>query len=118
MTPQRAVARRLYLWLVVAALAAVAVLIVVMRSSLHHQVRQTDPSSAEDLTITIDQQTFDLRNGIAEVLRPIRSRIGPHLSGQLICAAKNCALAADASTAKLVGPTTSAGSEKRPAGQV
>jgi hypothetical protein len=66
-TPQRAVAKRLYVWLVVAALAAVAVLIFVMRSSLHHQVSQANPSSAEDLTITIDQQTFDLRNGIADV---------------------------------------------------
>ena len=60
-------ARRLYLWLVVAALAAVAVLIFVMRSSLHHQVLQANPSSPEDLTVTIDQQTFNLRDGVAEV---------------------------------------------------
>lgn len=60
-------AKRLYVWLVVAAAAAVAVLIFVMRSSLHHQVPQANPSSAADLTVTIDQQTFDVRDGIAEV---------------------------------------------------
>ena len=67
MTPERAVSRRLFLWLVVAALAAVAVLIFVMRSSLHHQALQANPSSPEDLTVTIDQQTFNLKDGVAEV---------------------------------------------------
>lgn len=56
-------AQRLYLWLVVAALAAVAVLIVVMRSTLNHN---GSPGAAENLTVTIDQQPFDLRDGVAE----------------------------------------------------
>ena len=63
MTQGNNVAKRLYLWLVVAAVAAVAVLIVVMRSSLNHG---EDPPAAENLTITIDQQTFHLRDGVAE----------------------------------------------------
>ena len=67
MTPHRAVAGRLYVWLVVAALAAVAVLIFVMRSSLDRQVLQANPSSPEALTVTIDEQTFDLKDGVAEV---------------------------------------------------
>ena len=40
------------------------------------------------------------------------------LADGLIRAAKNSAVAAEALTAKLVGPTTSTGSENRPAGQV
>ncbi len=57
-------AKRLYVWLVVAALAAVAVLIVVMRSSLNHN---ENPAAAKNLTVTIDEQTFDLRDGVAQV---------------------------------------------------
>ena len=59
-------AKRLYIWLLVAALAAVAVLIFVMRSSLDRQVPQANPSSAENLTVTIDQQTFVMKDGVAE----------------------------------------------------
>lgn len=59
--------KRLYLWLLVAALAAVAVLIAVMRSSLKHEEPQAVPSAAENLTITIDQQSFKLRDGLAEL---------------------------------------------------
>lgn len=67
MTGQRSVAKRLYVWLVVAALAAVAILIFVMRSSLDRQGPQANPSAAKDLTVTIDQQTFTMRDGVAEV---------------------------------------------------
>lgn len=67
MTTQRSLTRRLYLWLVVAALAAVALLVFVMRSSLDRQAPQGNSSSAKDLTVTIDQQTFDMNNGVATV---------------------------------------------------
>jgi hypothetical protein len=65
-TPERSVARRLYVWLVVAALAAVAVLIFVMRSMLDRQAPQANSSSAEDLAVTIDQQSFVMKDGVAE----------------------------------------------------
>lgn len=67
MTQQRSVTTRLYVWLVVAALAAVALLVFVMRSSLDRTAPQGDSSSAKDLTVTIDQQTFDMKNGLATV---------------------------------------------------
>lgn len=67
MTGERSVAKRLYIWLVVAALAAVALLVFVMRSSLNHDGLQSDSATAVNLTVTIDQQTFTLRNGVAEV---------------------------------------------------
>lgn len=60
-------AKRLYIWLLVAAVAAVAVLIAVMRSSLKHQEPQAVPSAAQHLIVTIDQQTFDLRDGVAKL---------------------------------------------------
>ncbi|MFN8071098.1 MAG: hypothetical protein U0R66_04725 [Mycobacterium sp.] len=60
-------AKRLYLWLLVAAVAAVAVLIAVMRSSLKDQEPQAVPSAAQNLTVTIDQQTFNLRDGVAQL---------------------------------------------------
>jgi hypothetical protein len=60
-------AKRLYLWLLVAALVAVAVLIAVMRSSLKHQELQAVPAAAENLTVTIDQQRYDLKDGVAEL---------------------------------------------------
>ena len=67
MTRERAVAKRLYIWLVLAALAAVALLVFVMRSSLNHEAPQADPSAVENLTVTIDQQRFELKDGVAEV---------------------------------------------------
>jgi len=60
------VAKRLYIWLLVAALAAVAVLIFVMRSSLNHKGPQANPASAENLTVTIDQEKFVMKDGVAE----------------------------------------------------
>lgn len=57
----------MYIWLLVAALAAVAVLIAVMRSSLNHQEPQDVPSAAQNLAVTIDQQNFTLRDGVAKL---------------------------------------------------
>jgi hypothetical protein len=61
------VANRLFIWLVLAGVAAVAVLIFVMRSSLNHRAPQADPAGAENLTVSIDNQTFALRDGFAEL---------------------------------------------------
>ena len=55
------------MWLVVAALAAVALLVFVMRSTLDRQGPQANPPSAKDLTVTIDQQTFTMKDGFAEM---------------------------------------------------
>lgn len=59
--------RRLYVWLLVAALAAVALLLLVMRSTVNRQGSLADSSAVENLTVIIDQQSFDLRDGVAEV---------------------------------------------------
>lgn len=67
MTGGRAVTRRVYIGLLLAALAAVAVLIAVMRSAVKHEELQTVPTASENLTVTIDQQAFNLRDGVAEL---------------------------------------------------
>ena len=59
--------KRLYTWLVVAALAAVALLVFVMRSSLNPEAPQADRSAMENLTVTIDQQRFVMQGGVAEL---------------------------------------------------
>ena len=59
--------QRLYVWLVVAALAAVALLVFVMRSSLNPEAPQADRSAMENLTVTIDQQRFVMKDGVAEL---------------------------------------------------
>lgn len=64
---ERSVTRRLFLWLVLAAVAAVAVLIFVMRSSLNHSEQQADPGAAKNLTVNIDNQTFTMKDGVAEL---------------------------------------------------
>ena len=60
-------AKRLYVWLVVAALAGLALLIFSMRSALNHPVPQADRSAAENLTVTIDEQRFVMKDGVAEL---------------------------------------------------
>jgi hypothetical protein len=67
MRGEASVAKRLYVWLVVAAVAAVAVLVVVMRSSLKQYVPQDNSLSPETLTVAIDQQTFTMKDGVAEL---------------------------------------------------
>lgn len=69
MTGQRSLERRLFFWLVIAALAAVVILVFVMRSALDRQGPQPD-SLSQNLTVTVDQQTFVMRDGLAELDGP------------------------------------------------
>lgn len=58
--------KRLFVWLVAAAAAAVAVLLLVMRPMVNRQAAQPDPTSLRNLTVSIDDQSFTLRDGVAE----------------------------------------------------
>lgn len=69
MTGQRSLERRLFFWLVIAALAAVVILVFVMRSALDRKGPQRD-SLPQNLTVTVDQQTFVMRDGLAELDGP------------------------------------------------
>lgn len=60
------VAKRLYVWLVVAAVAAVALLVLVMRSSLDRITPETNASAVQNLVVSIDGQTFTIKDGRAE----------------------------------------------------
>lgn len=58
--------KRLFVWLIAAAAAAVALLLFVMRPAVSHQVGQVDSAAVRNLTVTIDDQTFALKDGVAE----------------------------------------------------
>lgn len=61
------VSKRLFLWLVIAAAAALALLLFAMRPAMNRQAAQVDSSAVENLTVTIDKQAFTLKDGVAEV---------------------------------------------------
>ena len=48
------VSKRLFLWLVIAAAAALALLLFAMRPAMNRQAAQVDSSAVENLTVTID----------------------------------------------------------------
>ena len=66
-TDQPTVTKRLFLWLIAAAAAALALLLFTMRPAMNRQAAQVDPSAVQNLTISIDQQQFTLKDGVAEV---------------------------------------------------
>lgn len=61
------VTKRLFLWLIVAAAAALALLLFAMRPAMNRQVAQVDPAAVKNLAVTIDNQSFTLKDGTAEV---------------------------------------------------
>lgn len=61
------VTKRLFLWLIVAAAAALALLLFVMRPAMNHQAAQVDSAAVKNLTVTIDKQSFTLKDGVAEL---------------------------------------------------
>lgn len=81
MTGQRSVARRLFLWLVVAGLAGVVILVLVMRSAIRHEAPHDD-SSPLDVTVTIGQQTFAMKDGVAGTLRTVGAPVTGDVDGK------------------------------------
>ncbi len=61
------VTKRLFLWLIVAAAAALALLLFTMRPAMNHQAAQVDSTAVKNLTVAIDNQSFTLKDGVAEV---------------------------------------------------
>ena len=61
------VTKRLFLWLVVAAAAGLALLLFAMRPAMNRQAAQVDSATVKNLTVGIDTQTFTLKDGVAEV---------------------------------------------------
>ncbi len=61
------VTKRLFLWLIVAAAAALALLLFAMRPAMNRQAAQVDSTAVKNLTVTIDNQSFTLKDGVAEV---------------------------------------------------
>ena len=60
------VTKRLFLWLIVAAAAGLALLLFAMRPAMNHQAAQIDSSAVRNLTVGIDKQDFTLKDGVAE----------------------------------------------------
>lgn len=65
--PRPTVTKRLFLWLVIAAVAALALLLFVMRPLMDRQEGQPDSVALRNLTVSIDDQSFDLKDGVAEL---------------------------------------------------
>ena len=61
------VTKRLFLWLIVAAAASLALLLFAMRPAMNRQAAQVDSVAVKNLTVTIDDQKFTLEDGVAEV---------------------------------------------------
>ncbi len=61
------VTARLFLWLIIAAAAALALLLFVMRPAMNREAAQVDSAAVQNLTVIIDKQNFTLRDGVAEV---------------------------------------------------
>lgn len=59
--------KRLFLWLIVAAAAALALLLFTMRPAMNHQPAQIDSAAVKSLTVTIDKRNFNLKDGVAEL---------------------------------------------------
>jgi hypothetical protein len=51
--------------LLVASVAALVGLVLVMRSAVNHGVEQSAPAAVRNLTVTLDGQSFTLRDGVA-----------------------------------------------------
>jgi hypothetical protein len=60
------VTKRLFLWLIVAAAAGLALLLFTMRPAMNRQAAQVDSSAVRNLTVSIDKQVFTLEDGVAE----------------------------------------------------
>ena len=60
------VTKRVFLWLIVAAAAGLALLLFAMRPAMNHQAAQIDSSAVRNLTVGIDKQDFTLKDGVAE----------------------------------------------------
>jgi hypothetical protein len=60
------VTKRLFLWLIVAAAAGLALLLFAIRPAMNRPAAQIDSSAVRNLTVTIDNQEFALKDGVAE----------------------------------------------------